>query len=75
MEAVGDCYRRGSDWGTERDITQAIYWLEKFLNECSPEPWNKKDIQKNLEDLYSERNTKIDKQISDNIEASFKYFS
>lgn len=57
MESVGNCYAKGLDWGTERNVDQAIYWLERFLKECSPAPWNADEIRKDLEALYSERDS------------------
>ena len=53
MENLGLCYQHG--WGVEQDSEQEIYWLERFLKECSPAPWNKDDIQKRLNKLYEER--------------------
>ena len=53
MENLGLCYQHG--WGVEKDSEQEIYWLERFLKECSPAPWNKDDIQKRLNKLYEER--------------------
>lgn len=53
MYYLAYCYQNG--WGVERNMEQQIYWLEKFLKECSPAPWNKDEIQRRLEKLHAEQ--------------------